>query len=492
MNKSTHAFWLLTLAIILLCFISAFSPPSIDVVSSTKVDNKLKPLRITTGRTDAEFEILLGQTKYYQVVTNRNRLVIVESIKPELQGGASDVIFEVVKESRDTLGVYYDNKDEQGNALPSGMTRLIGRYWDGAEHYKVRLIAKRKGLSLFAENGYTLYQLAEVRESYEDASIVIDVKSPYSLGTTNNTVFDCFGNSISLDDTIIKYAGEYGIPPQYIKGQIEQESNFKNVWRYEPFFDIAIQSDDEKLDAFKFQPNGSLKPFWISSSGMGGAFPNHNASYVSPTDYEKTTQKIYGFMEDHLERYVDRTAVSVIYKNELANALTKKLKEYHKYSLDLGLKDTKKNKDAANFAIEILKNDFHWKDCDDTYEKYAQTRKATSYGYLQMMYTTALEKMFKETDSKYAASGTTFMDQLNATLPPEKLNEYNYLFPRYVDLMLQRLRLTLNKTAVIPDHDWTGGFEAVWKKAIDKHNPGRKTYGSEVLTKANHYLPSNN
>ncbi|MGD1044782.1 MAG: hypothetical protein ABR936_05580 [Bacteroidota bacterium] len=495
MNKFTHAFWFLTFAIILLCFISAFSPPSIDVDSSTKVDNKLKPLRIPTGRTDTEFEILLGQAKYYQAITNRNQLVIVESTKPELQGGASDVTFEVVKVSRDTLGVYYDNKDEQGNDLPLGMIRLIGVYWDGGEPFKVRLTAKKRSFPIIAEIGYTLSQLAEMRESYEAASVVVDVKAPYSLGTASNTVTDCFGNSIDIDELIIKFAGENGIPPQLIKGQMEKESSFKPKWRYEPFQDAQKTIKDKIFNNNKFV---------ITDNSMGSSFPpSHSNSSVYPTFYIQSQIKISRYLYDNWEnRYVrygetDNDPDLILGSknlNDQWNAEWKKIKD-----------KVKNPKDSAHTFVKSLIMDTSTT-FGKGFDRLAQTRIVTSYGFIQMMYTTAITdgKFNAETEGRYGPTDTQYMDKTNSSKYPEMLNEQNILMPRYCDFLLGKLHLLFNSS--IPESQWKitnrkikingkictfncNGFEECWKNAIQLYNFYEPGYGNDVWNRAQNYLP---
>lgn len=54
--------------------------------------------------------------------------------------------------------------------------------------------------------------------------VAMAIKKPISLGSKHN----------SFDQAVIKFADMRGIPPQIIKGQIEQESGFRKFYRYEP------------------------------------------------------------------------------------------------------------------------------------------------------------------------------------------------------------------------------------------------------------------
>jgi hypothetical protein len=300
-------------------------------------------------------------------------------------------------------------------------------------------------------------------------SALIEVKKPGNLGNNYSVVTDVKGHPMRVDEEIIKYAGQWGIPPQIMKAQIDQETvpKFTPVWRYEPFTDL----DNQKQPDYLVNKDGSKKLWVVDDEGLGGDFPNdHLPSCVTPTDYEKSRPSIYGFLEDHFERYVDRVTVSVVYKNDYAALLTKDLKQCYREALTLGLRDTKKNKDAANFAIELIKNRFHWKEYGSVYSGYAQTRIATSYGHFQMMYPTAVATTFEETGSFYDSPGALFMNRSATELPPEKLNEHEYLFPRHVDFTLQHLRKALGNPSMIPESNWTMGFERIWIATLQKHN----------------------
>lgn len=431
-------------------------------------------------------EILLGETKYFYVARVDGEPKIKETKTTTLPGDffpsftwGDNPVTRVQEEPNSgkplgkKSGVYWETgkpiPNSTGN-LPAGMIRLVGRYWHADSVYQVQLKATHPKGSV---------------------SSVIKVEKPSKLGNQYSVVTDVKGHTLQLDDEIIKYAGQWGIPPQIIKGQIERETvpMFTPCWRYEPFLDIMSQKNVD----FLYKKNGTKRLFVVDSAGMGGDFPSdHSPDYVKPTDYEKSRLKLSSFLEDHLERYVDRIKMVVVYNNEYARILTYKLKQCYKDALVLGLKDTKKNKDAANFAIELMKNAFHWKENGSVYDVYAQTRIATSYGYFQMMYPTAVTTTFEETGSFYDSPGSFFMSRSAIELPPEKLNEYEYLFPRHVDFTLQHLREALGKPTMIPESNWTMGFEKTWIETLQKHNRYHLNYGLEVISNSSHYWPSIN
>jgi soluble lytic murein transglycosylase-like protein len=83
----------------------------------------------------------------------------------------------------------------------------------------------------------TKYLACTINANTGDRSglVIIDVKPPLELGTTHN----------EFDSLIIQMANQYGMPPQLIKAQIQQESSSKfdpNAYRYEPHFDWAYIS----------------------------------------------------------------------------------------------------------------------------------------------------------------------------------------------------------------------------------------------------------
>jgi hypothetical protein len=132
------------------------------------------------------------------------------------------------------------------------------------------------------------------------------------------------------------------------------------------------------------------------------------------------------------------------------------------------------------------------------FDKMAQTRKVTSYGFIQMMYITAADNRFLRNPlGRYEATGPQYLDQSDIHIFPEKLNEETFLMPRYCDLLLKKLNFMF--TGPIPTSQWNttkdsiaySGFEAIWKTALQSYNPGEKDYGKKVLSNANAFLPSN-
>ena len=192
------------------------------------------------------------------------------------------------------------------------------------------------------------------------------------------------------------------------------------------------------------------------------------------------------FLETYFHRYVNRQDRLVLGKKEYTSQLTKQLRRFFQDFVEWGLPEGS----AVDQAIDVMKAYFYFKEFGPNYDLWAQTRVSTSYGFLQMLYATAVRTNFKETGSRYAADGAKYMDRNDSSLPPEKLNEHTFLLPRYIDFTLQHLRIALGSPEAIPSHDWSAGFEEVWRRTLQLHNSGERGYGQTALSKARTYEPS--
>jgi hypothetical protein len=433
-------------------------------------------------------DILLGETKYYYAVLENSTLKIKETTSPQLPTGAiSDDVWgtnptrAVLDQSKSgrRLGAYWEKEkpipDGTGN-LPRGMIRLVDRYWHVDSLYKVKLSASSGG---------------------ESANIVVEVKKPVRLVAAGQNpdyinVKDVFAdpggpNNLNLDSLIIKFAGENGIPPQNIKGQMLKETTFRPAWRYEPFKDIEYQNKETGKRYF-----GTNMPFVVDATSMGtGDWPSLHTN-VSPTPYINTPVTIGGFATEHWDRYVSHKSGNEPDKIIGSSALTKEWKKLYDEE-----KKKKQSDDKARVAAHTrLKNELLDADTDlgEQFSIVAQTRKVTSYGFIQMMYITAVDsRFFKETDGRYAPTGTRYVDQNDEHMFPEKLNEQDFFMPRYCDFLLKKLNIAIlgNTPGRIPFYEWEDGFNARWKSAIKMYNLGEANYATDVLNNAMLFVPSN-
>jgi hypothetical protein len=420
--------------------------------------------------------LMLGETKYYYTTNDiyGNTLTIHSTswLDDASSNRFADATFAalVAPGESEKNPCYWETKDPDGNNLPAGVLRVIGRYWEQGKTFKSVLTATATG--------------------YTSATDTIEVVRPSKLGTSHNTATNVFGNTIALDDTIIKYAGANGIPPQFIKGQIEQETNFKNAWRYEPMKDLEYQKS--KINKKRFFPSNS--PFVMSSSTPTGTgdWPNH--SNVSPKAYNNEAVTIGKYFSDNWSAYRRRGKLgqpdSVLYSVDLS----KRYKELYKPPLKLNKKN---DGDAKREAYDELGKELKEakSELGLTYNIIAQTRIVSSYGLIQFMYTSAIDvdgTYYYETDNRYAQTGSAYMDKLNSHQYPEKLNEMSTFMPIYCDRILRKLHKVFN--AKIPDSQWSTkngtnlGYEANWKASLIYYNPA-SNYSDSVMVKSTRYLP---
>ncbi len=411
---------------------------------------------IYSGRAEIEVQnqhtILLGESKYYQAKEINSELKIFEYSTPQV-GNLTNVTFIVdtvnCAGAGKRLGVYYEKKKPDGTALPTDQIRLIGRYWHQDSTYKVRLVASKDG---------------------KTDTIIIDVIKPNRLGNTNANKIDVFNKQYNLDSLIIYYAGLNGIPPQLIKGQIEEESSFRPSYNYEPFTDaIEVQGK-------KWLSKMSNNPFWINNTGSGLNTIPSNHIYLwrigSRIQYPNQVQTIWDYYNSHRGYY--------------PKDLYTKIKQVWKDSLFKIIKDSLiKNGISQSIADQqafILANDSLPGYLRDHFEgglknKIAQTRISASYGLLQLVYF-------------YGITNTTenqYPENLNHL--PEKINEVDTSLTysiKHLKSLFYRKEIKTNFTA---SSGWNKGYDGTFKDVLSYYNK-RVKYILNVLSYSNKYLPT--
>ncbi len=425
-----------------------------DITITLTVSAVDKPGATGTGSlllTRKSFDILLGETQYFYAVKDpdhSDRLTIKEFSTPK--NGNTNVLFEdpqVVE--GDKLGVYWEYKDADGNDLTNttpGCIRLIGRYWKPDQKYSVRLIAK-------LANG-----------SRAD-TINVEVKRPGKLGKSyNGTVKDVFGHDVNLNDMIFKYAGENGIPPQIIKGQMQRESAFKPAYRYEPFVDVDGQSEfsNRKYDRFRIQSRDNVgtvpipsdhtnsSPHYLGFQGTVWNFLYNNSVTVNP----RASKNNYPMFNTSGKLLWYETPA----RGWLANFL---------YVFFQTLDSDK----ATNEANDWLRNRYHLGQMKET----AQTRLAPSYGILQSLYGTATKYRKYPIDDEHS---------------PEKLNENDNAM-KYSIEFLSSIRDNYVSTFQNKDGQWKDGYESAFRYILNKYNGSVRDnpYGNEVIEYSKKFVP---
>jgi hypothetical protein len=445
-------------------------------------------------------EILLGETKYYYVTEADGHATIHETKLPELPAG-DDVlrsdIWGINPVSVDTtldlekcgrkMGVYWEKGKPIPNGtgnLPDGMIRLIGRYWHKDSIYTVKLTT----------NNYI-----------PSASMVIGVEKPASLYTpgqnptwsTYKMSRDVFDHPINIDSICIYYGGIYGIPPHFLKGQMLKEAGpivfgsdtcFAPSYRYEPF-----SRDVGQLSSFWLKNPTRYNTLWLVDTarigqemGTGKEVPVH--SNVCDMPYPRTPKKVWKIIEENSELVnTGSNRAHKVYGSRNSDGTMKFLKSYsaiyYQYQIflmyalitDRWLCYTKS---SAQYSRELM---IHW--LRDEWEgigainMVAQTRLASSYGLLQMMYCTAVERKYPST---------------NPNISPEDFNITDTNMVYSMKHMKKLLQKGLTST-VEENGNWSHGFEYWFKNYVwyPKWNTD-PTYSRIVYRHTQRFLPQNN
>jgi hypothetical protein len=399
-----------------------------------------------------EHTIMLGETKYYQAVYSDDgaRLIIREH--PGVGPGISEDIWgdSPVRGINPVLvpAVYWEKRKPTGEQLLPGLIRLVGRFLNtkDASSYSVRLTATTR-------NGIT-------------GSLDIKVTRPVHLGATGYRGTDVRGSTFDLDSLVIGLSGETGILPQYLKAMVAQETQHKFAasYRYEPFTDMRIQA--RAGSRFK---NSIYTIKSESELGDPRAPTDHRYVYVAwgKLDGYPGFQKIWDFYQEHPRVY----SVSV-YDSQFTPTWAK---------FWIQAKEELEEKGVADPTEQVLNDSadarfyrhmrFEWKGGMEN--KIAQTRIAASYGFLQLMYTSAV---LSPVD--YPAE--------DAAHRPEDLNELAAGFHFGARHFLGNLRDAARGGFDISN--WSIGLEAVYAKALKLYN-GSSDYAKTVGDSASSYLP---
>ncbi|MFC2134615.1 hypothetical protein ACFLTH_08365 [Bacteroidota bacterium] len=423
-------------------------------------------------------EILLGESKYFGVKKKngeeKHEIVELTSIYgsaptwPDLGEGWGKVetdiwgtkpIEIISKDTNQLPGVYwekkwFDNTDNSNKTLDAGIIRIIGRYWEEGkeENYKVKLKASFAG---------------------SNVETAIKVIKPSKVGDNKNTYMDVRGNTVPLDEKIIKYSGEYGILPQIIKAQIQNESNFRAAYRYEPFqnaWGISTNSIYTK-NRYKIK----------SSSDLGKPTIPEDHTNVYPNNYWGYQNTIWEFFYNHsstLNPSIEFGSKEDLYpqRNSKGNLLWfKSAAEHYNNVFKSKVAELSTNPFFSTIETVIIAHE-----AANSWLRYeyaegrmntgiAQTRMSASYGILQVTYYYARENRgFVENDKNY----------------PEKLNESESIKMAIkalaTDFLVEELEDSSTDNKIF---NWDGGFETRMKFALNLYNGRRNknSYGIEII-----------
>lgn len=424
--------------------------------------------------------ILLGETKYYYAIddpNNPNNLIIKETTTnpPVLGPGRPDVTFDdpAAAPGSEKNPVYWEKKFPQysGNTftgmspLPAGMIRLVGRYWEDGKTFKTTLMAH-------APDGRT-------------GSINIGVKKPSALGSLYPKAKDVFDNEISIDDTCIAYAGLYGIPPQLIKGQMEEEAatydfgghigiGFAPSYRYEPY----------TVQFWKGIRNRTSNPFYVTLNDVDNPpVPNHKyvqkIPYIYPNKYVwdvifDHSQLVNDIADDSHRLYGIRTyadTMNFLPYTVIQNMYHEFLSRYQQLPISLNSAASLANNDMIEFLMNQWDGDVP-NGTKGLKNILAQTRIASSYGLLQMLYTTALYRHYVEDISHLPENLNVTSTIMDLSIPYEK------------SLLVNNIGASVESGG-----DWPDGFEKNLYDFVYANWNTRGTYNDEVFKKSRNYLP---
>jgi hypothetical protein len=401
-----------------------------------------------------EHSILLGETKYYQATKDpqMDDKIVFKELKKTSEAGEqefSSVDFAVDIAQGDKLGVYWEKKDEQGDPLRADVIRLVGRYWEDGKTRKAKLSASAEGST---------------------GSMEIEVKKPENLGTTPiQGDEDAYGKPQNVDNLVIQLAGKYGIPPQYLKGQIERESSFWPAYRYEPFVDVNGQREFSQTIYNRFRITSTDHLGTVDVPAHSNAHPpylkyvgtvwdylyahsssiNPDVNFLDPTDIYPAVNRngMLVWYSGPAERWQNIFSAVINYGGALDQAYA----------------------EANNWLEEIY--------ADGNMDNLAQTRMASSYGLFQILYPTAKSKENYTVEDDH---------------PPEKLNE-SQIGPTYaVPFLLKQVQIVLKKNSD-GDSNWSQGYEETFRWAFSYyHNDKIKSaYGVDIVdVRSLKYSPS--
>jgi hypothetical protein len=417
--------------------------------------------------------ILLGETIFYHGEIENGKLKIKENTK-HTDEGVTGLQFYVdiypVDPANDgkRLGVYYEYRDPSGNPInASQQIRLIGRYWSADSNYFVKLSATNGTMS---------------------GQYIIEVKKPGKIGVVKDNEINVFGQTYNLDEKIIEYAGKYGVLPQILKGQIEQESSFNPAYRYEPFYEAASPSIHEGNRIFYGSRYRIIGPGDIGDPGLPtdhtNVHPHYyygyqgtigdivfaNCSDVNP-DYHDAGD--YDMYNSHGKKLWSEEALEIYF--EIWDEISK----------DLYANGTP-TQDAIRAAKDTAFQQFENKYAVGTLKEIAQTRIAASYGLLQILYPSGVRYRNYPTDADHL---------------PENLMEVDRLFQYAVPFINNQLGRELQLQGTSEQNNWPQGFEMTFRATLNFYNKGflkkifpkrylNGTYGENVMTKSNNYLPT--
>jgi hypothetical protein len=361
------------------------------------------------------------------------------------------------KPTSDKLGVYWETekpKPDGTGQLALGLIRVVGRYWREDSIYRVKLTAHLSG--------------------YEDAHAIIIVKKPTKLGdnygmlgdgiTPRISVEDVFGNDYNLDELIIVASGKFGVSPQFLKGQIQQESNFNPGYRWEPFVDAEDfrDPDTKYLTEFRYQvhSNGPVGDPGIPTTHVNVtplAYFNQDDENPRPTIWDllyvhssTLNPNVHG-VDNQYPR--SNSKGKLLWREDASEEFST---AFWNTILNLSNSGTIDISDAMTMAYDSAKNYLRFTFRDGVLDlSTAQTRTASSYGVLQLTYYDAVDKRHYMVDPAHL---------------PEEINIVDTNLVYALTHLISNLGSEHNYQLDIDENNWRAGWDSTFSLALNRYN----------------------
>jgi hypothetical protein len=447
-------------------FAANTTPPPSTTTVAIQAEQSADPTKsgaktlFVSGRIDT---ILLGETKYFKAVNDEQgnlTIKVYQSRPPE--GSLSNVEWTVTRVEGGRLGVYYEYRDSTGAMLSgSDRIRVIGRYWALDTTYRVQLRASQGGRL---------------------DSIVIRVERPDSLGRLHTITRDVFDNIVNVDSICIVNAGRFGIPPQLIKGQMREEApprNMEGITGFTPAYRYEVLTEQVRIQS---DPRWIRNQAFVSDSAMGTVpVPNHQ--HVRDIPYPTIAHKAWWYLEQHSDLVRPSPQLRMYARREEDGRMNfeayggRTVQRVYDGFLHEEIQRTPQSEQAAierarQRMIVHLRD--RWQGGLNNF--WAQTRLASSYGLLQVLFSTAVDRGYPENLSNRA---------------PELLNENPIFFPFAMAHQQWLLLQVLGVNSGL-EGEWPQGFETTFLQVINGWNPWRPGYEERTLQYSMNYLPFHN
>jgi len=371
---------------------------------------------------------------------------------------------------------WFDKSANINQPLSLGMIRLIGRYWEEGkeEDFKVK------------------FNPAYYHVELETQIKVIKPNKLLSEGESRSyaKTKDVFDKIVNIDSLCIYWGGKSGIPPYMLKGHIAQESAKKDFggtvgWGFAPSYLYEPYTVQNWKTIIKDKKNN---PFYITATTKVDP-PDHQHVKLIPY-YSGNPITVWQIVKEHSQLVEDGSTPETrmygtrTHEDTMNYSPYRSIKRTYRGFLDkyegvtvVGENGKKRDMTlseraaAANQRMIIyLRDEFLFKDGTKGMKNMiAQTRIASSYGFFQALYTTALGWGYDE-DSEHL---------------PEDLNEPEVLFSYTVKAYNKYISYEVE----IENNNWYNGFEETIKSTVYPGWNTDKEYPDKTLNNVKRFLP---